>query len=108
MKLRNLHEETGTQVGEYLVQYLNDRGIKVSKFIPQSIRGVIRVIESDDAWVSISVFNNGQIIAVATEHTLITAGEEHEGRGWLATDYHEPDSFQKVEAFIRKHLACEA
>ena len=66
------------------------------------------------------MFNEGQIIAVAVpkhesgyysapEWALKAAAESGEDfEDMLVTDFHDPNSFQDVEAFIRSHLDVDA
>ena len=96
MKLGLLHEDPwlGAEVAKLLRAYLEENGICTSHF-GQRMHGGFITINRMDRQVTIMAFNGGAVVAS-------TAGRH------LKTNCHEPDSFQKVEAFIRKHLNLEA
>ena len=117
MKLKNLHEdvEAGSEATELLRAHLEENGIEISQQESQPTRGVL-VIKRGNRWVNINVFNDGQIIAVAVpkhKPEQIAAPEwvvravaktKRKDPDMLVTNFHEPDSFQEIDEFIKRQL----
>jgi len=109
MRLKSLHESAGREVANLLRAYLEENGIEVSQFREWSINSSLG-IQRGDRWARIMVHDSGRIDISLTRDrgpSYWKWGTPHLDKHRVF-NFHDPDSFQKVEALIRDHLDVDA
>lgn len=99
MKLKTLFESAGRRVTKLLRAYLEECGINISSYEEHTISGFMAITRADKH-VYLSIHDNGRIDVTSAEDRLLV---KHR-----VFDFHDPDSFQKVEATIRNYLDIDA